>query len=38
MVLCGWCCGGECEHARLGLDEDLAGDEAFELGAFEIST
>jgi hypothetical protein len=23
----------ECEQARLGLDEDLAGDEAVELGA-----
>lgn len=32
-VLCGWCCGSECEQARLGLDEDLAGDETFESDA-----
>ena len=31
--LCGRCCWSECEQARLGLSQDVAGDEAFELGA-----
>lgn len=31
--LCGRYGGNECEQAGLGLDQDLAGDKAFELGA-----